>query len=197
MGQEDRRLTFSKIVFFTLVVLGLPILASVTRSLMRGKPDIAWKTLRVYLVPVAIYVTLLLAFTLATPVKVLATGDVQYLDDWSIGVASVRREPHDLDEDYEIDFRLGNRSDKPLQGEKLAVYLLTEDGTRYNAAPEPSTPPFDVVVDPGKSVLTTRKFVLPTNQNRIELVEAREGFRLSWFLIGRSPFDSHTVIQLQ
>jgi len=46
---------------------------------------------------------------------------------------SVRREPHAPDENYEVDFRLANRSNVPLSAPKgLIVYVLTEDGTRYN-----------------------------------------------------------------
>jgi hypothetical protein len=45
--------------------------------------------------------------------------------------------------------------------------------------------------------MTTRKFVLPTNLNRIELVIAREGLQRGWFIIGRHPFDGRTVVQLQ
>jgi hypothetical protein len=59
------------------------------------------------------------------------------------------------------------------------------------------TPPFDVEINPGKSITVTRKFVLPSNLNRVELLAVREGFRLAWFVIGRSPFDGKTVVQLQ
>ncbi len=38
---------------------------------------------------------------------------------------------------------------------------------------------------------------MPSNLNRVELVIAREGVRLGWFLIGRSEFDGRTVIVLQ
>jgi hypothetical protein len=38
---------------------------------------------------------------------------------------------------------------------------------------------------------------MPTNLNRVELVIVREGFRLEWFLIGRTEFDGRTVIMLQ
>jgi hypothetical protein len=155
-------------------------------------------TLRVYLIVVAIYAAFLLATTLALPIQVLAANEAQYSGDWSIAVASVRRTPHDLDEDYELDFRLINRGTRVIRGDShLVVYLLTEDGTRYNPVSGPSTPPFDVEIKPGKSVTTTRKFVMPTNLNRLELVVTRAGFQWGWFIVGRHPLDGRTVVQLQ
>jgi len=190
--------TVSKIVFFLLVALSVPILASIVNSLVGGRRRSAWMTLRVYLILVALYATFLLATTLALPIQVFSAYEAQYSDDWSIAVTSIRRVPHDLDEDYEVDFRMANHGAKPMNGEKnLAAYVLTEDGTRYNASPEPNDPPFDALVKPGKFVSTTRKFVLPTNQNRVELVLVHQGFRLGWFLVGRFPFDGRTVILLQ
>ena len=155
-------------------------------------------TLRVYLVIVAIYAAFLTATTLALPIQVLTANEAQYNGDWSIAVASIRRVPHDVDEDYELDFRLSNRGAKIARGNShLVVYLLTEDGTRVNPAPEPSTPPFDVEIKPGKSVITTRKFVMATNLNRLQLVVTRTGFRWDWFILGRHPLDGRTVVQIQ
>ena len=154
-------------------------------------------TVRFYLIIVAVYATVLLATTLALPIRTINTYEAQYSGDWSIGVASIRRNPHDPDEDYELDFRLSNHGSKIINGEKkLVVYLLSENGTRYDPTPQPSEPPFDTALKPGKSVTTTRRFILPTNQNRVELVIAYAGFRFGWFIIGRTPFDGRTVVML-
>jgi hypothetical protein len=191
-------LNFFDFVFYLLLGMGVLILASVVNSFIGGRRRSAWMTLRVYLVVIAIYAAFLIATTLALPIQVLTANETQYAGDWAIAVSSVRRTPHDLDEDYELDFRLSNRGAKAIRGDsRLAVYLLTEDGTRYNPLPEPSTPPFEVEIKPGKSVTTTRRFVLPTNLNRVQLVVTRTGFRSGWFIIGRHPLDGRTVVQLQ
>jgi hypothetical protein len=191
-------LSFFDLVFYFLAGLGVLILASVINSLIGGRRRSAWMTLRVYLIVVAIYAAFLVATTLALPIQVLTANETQYSGDWSIAVASMRRIPHDLDEDYELDFRLSNRGSKVLHGDShLTVYLLTEDGTRVNPAPEPSAPRFDVEIQPGKSVTTTRKFVMATNLNRLELVVTRAGFRWDWFVVGRHPLDGRTVVQIQ
>jgi hypothetical protein len=191
-------LSFFELLFYFLILFGVPVLISVFRQMAKRRRRSAWKTLRVYLILVAIYAGALIATTLALPIEVIPSTEPQFSGDWSVAVASLRRFPHDLDEDYEVDFRMSNRSKSPIYGPKnLSVYLLSENGTRYDPAPDPSDPPFDTEIKPGKSVTTTRKFVLPTNLYRVELVIARKGFRLGWFIIGRSPFDGRTVLVLQ
>lgn len=187
-----------RLLSYFFVLLSIAALASIARNMVRGKRRSAFMTLRVYLMVVAVYFAVLLATTLALPIQVLTVGDPQFSGDWSITVESVRRVPHDPDEDYEVDFRLSNHGARPIHGEKgLIAYLVGENGTRYSAASQPSSPAFDAVVNPGKSIRTTRKFVLPTNLNRVELVLARGGPRLGWFIIGRTPFDGRTVVHLQ
>jgi hypothetical protein len=191
-------LSFFDLVFYFLAGMGLLVLASVVKSFTSGRRRSAWMTLRIYLIVVAIYTAVLLATTLALPIQVLTASEAQYSGDWSIAVASLRRTPQGLDEDYELDFRLSNRGAKVSHGDShLVVYLLTEDGVRYNPAPEPSTPVFDVEIKPGKSVITTRKFVMPTNLNRLELVVTHTGFHWRWFILGRHPLDGRTVVQIQ
>ena len=188
----------SKFVFYFFAFISVIIIASIVNSLAHRRPRSAFMTFRIYLVLVAIYGTVLVAVTLALPIRTLPMNESQFSGDWSITPVSVRRMPHDLDETYEIDFRLANRSNSDLSGPKgLIVYLLSEDGTRYNPISTPSQPPFSVSVKPRKGITTTRTFIMPTNLNRVELVMAREGFRLGWFLIGRSEFDGRTVILVQ
>lgn len=185
-------------LFYALLFLGVVAIASGLREARRSSSRNVWLGLRVYLVVVAIYATFLLATTLAIPVQVLPLNETQYSGNWSITVASLRRFPHDLDENFELDFRLGNRGSVPIHGDSnLVAYLLGEDGTRYNPVPDPSMPGFDAVIPPGKYVITTRKYVLPSNLNRIQLVVAHQGFRLSWFVIGRTPLDGHTALTVQ
>jgi hypothetical protein len=191
-------LSISKVVFYLLAFLSVLVLASITNSLVNRRPRSAWMTLRIYLVLVAIYGAVLLTTRLALPIRTLPINEPQFSGDWSITPTNVRREPHDLDENYEVDFRIANRSKVPLSAPRgLIVYLLSEDGTRYNPTAAPSEPPFDVPVTSRKAITTTRIFTMPSNLNRVELVMVREGVTFGWFLIGRSEFDGRTVILLQ
>jgi hypothetical protein len=187
----------AKLILYLFALLSLIIIASIINSLAHRRPRSAFMTLRIYLVLIAIYAVALVGTMLALPIRTLPMNEPQFSGDWSITPTNMRRVPHDLDEDYEIDFRLANRSNDTLSGPKgMIVYLLSENGTRYDPVPAPSEPGFDQPVKPRKAITTTRKFVLPTNLNRVELVIGREGLRLGWFLIGRTPFDGRTVIQM-
>jgi hypothetical protein len=186
----------AKVFFFILVGFSVLLLASVTRSLLEKRVRSALKTLRVYLVLVGIYVTVLVGTTLALPLHTLPYTAVLIKNDWTIDATSLRRTPYGKKENFEIDFRMTNRGKTPVKGENLEAYLLGDHGVRFNPAPQPSDPPFTAEVKPGKYLYTTRKFVIPANQERIELVLKEIGFRWEWLMIGGYPFDGRTVIVL-
>jgi hypothetical protein len=189
--------TIAKIFFFILVGFSVLLLASVTRSLLEKRVRSALMTLRVYLILLAVYITALLATTLALPIHTLPYTAVLVKGNWTIDATSLRRVPHGKQEDLELDFRMTNRGGTPLKGENLEAYLLGDHGVRFNPAPtQPSDPPFTAEIKPGKYVYTTRKFTLPAGQERVELVLKEIGFRWEWFMIGGYPFDGRTVIVL-
>jgi hypothetical protein len=184
----------SKIIFFIVVGLGVLLLASVTRSLIEKRVRSALMTLRVYLVVLGVYVTILIGTTLVLPIHTLPYTAVLIKGNWTIDATSLRRAPHGKQEDFEIDFRMTNRGKTPLKGENLEVHLLGDHGVRFYPAPQPSDPPFTAEIKPGKYLYTTRKFTLPAGQQRIELVLKEIGFRWQWFMIGGYPFDGRTVV---
>ncbi len=185
-------------IFFAFALFTVLFLVSVTRSLLQRRKRAAGRSVRVYALIASLYGVFLVTTTLSLPLQIIPITDPQFAGDWSIGVDSIRRTPHDLDEDYELDFRMGNRGTKVLHGDSsLIVYLLSENGTRYDPWPKPNKPGFDVDVKPGKHVTTTRRFSLPSNQGRLQLMIKREGFQWTWFVIGRTPFDGHAVVTIQ
>jgi hypothetical protein len=186
----------AKILFFTIVGFSVLLLASVTRSLIEKRVRSALMTLRVYLVLLAIYVTVLVGTTLTLPIHTLPYTAVLIKGDWTIDATSIRRTPHGKQENLELDFRMTNRGKTPVKGENLDAWLLGDHGVRFNPAPQPSDPPFTAEIKPGKYLYTTRKFTLPAGQERIELVLKEIGFRWEWFMIGGYPFDGRTVIVL-
>jgi hypothetical protein len=184
----------SKIFFFIIVGFSFLLLASVTRSLLEKRVHSALMTLRVYLILLAFYLAILVATTMALPIQTLPSTAVLIKGDWTIDATSLRRTPHGNKEEYEIDFHMTNRGRKPVKGEPLDAYLIDDHRTRFNPEPQPSDPPFTAEVKPGKYLYTTRKFVLPANEQRVVLVLKEIGFRWEWFMIGSYPFDGRTVI---
>ena len=186
----------AKILFYIIVAFSVLLLASVTRSLIEKRIRSALMTLRVYLVLLAIYVTVLVGSTLALPIHTLPYTAALVKNDWTIDATSIRRSPRGKQEDLEIDFRMTNRGKTPIKGENLEAYVLVDHGVRFNPAPQPADPPFTAEIKPGKYLYTTRKFTIPAGQERIELVLKEIGFRWQWFMIGGYPFDGRTVIVL-
>ncbi len=191
-------MTLFEIVFWVCIGLSVPILGGIILAFLSGRRRTAWATLRVWLVCVVIYAAALEGTSsIAVPYQVFNVNESMYDGDWSVGIAGVRRTPHDLDEIYEVDLKIGNRGKKPIHGDKrLVVWLERQDGTRYDGTFEPGNPPLDTEVAPGKFVITTMKFPLPTNLNGVRLNIGYRGFHLRWLIIGRTPFDGRTVIQL-
>jgi hypothetical protein len=187
---------FSKIFFFVIVGFSVLLLASVTRSLLEKRTRSALMTLRVYLILLAVYITVLLATTLSLPIHTLPYTAVLMKGDWTIDATSMRRIPQGKKEDLELDFRMTNRGKTPLKGENLEAYVLGDHGVRFNPEPQPSDPPFTAEIQPGKYLYTTRKFIIPAGQERVELVLKERGFRWEWFMVGSYPFDGRTVIVL-
>jgi len=188
--------TLAKIFFFILIGFSVLLLASVTRSLLEKRVRSALMTLRVYLFLLGVYITAVLATTLALPIHTLPYTAVLMKGNWTIDATSMRRTPHGKYEDLELDFRMTNRGKTPLKGQKLEAHLLGDHGVRFNPAPQPSDPPFTAEIQPGKYLYTTRKFTIPAGQQRVELVLKETGFRWEWFMIGGYPFDGRTVIVL-
>lgn len=191
-------MTTFEVVFWICIGLSVPILIGIFAAFLSGRYRTGWATLRVYVLCVVVYAAVLEGTSaIAVPYQVLGVSDTMYDGDWGVGVNSVRRTPHDLDEDYEIDLRLMNRGKKPIAGDpRLIAFLQQEDGTRYDGMAEPGMPPLSTTVGPGKTVFTTFKYSLPTNLNRVRFNVAYKGFHLGQLIIGRTPFDGRTVIQI-
>jgi hypothetical protein len=137
-------LTFFDLVFYVLVLISIPITISIIRAFATRRARTGWAILKMYLLVLAVYATVLVSTSLALPIRVLPVGEAQFSGDWSIAAFSLRRLPHNLDEDYEVDFRLYNRGTSGVHGlSGLTVYLVDENGVRYNTEPQPSSPPFD------------------------------------------------------
>jgi hypothetical protein len=188
-------MNYAEMLFLLLVLSSILVWAW---ALVRGGSRSAWPVIRAWLIGVAFYSVLLLATTLSLPIRTLTLDEPQYAGDWSIAITNVHRIPDGVNERYELEFRLSNAGTKAIHGEShLVAYLLSDDGTRYDAASQPRFPPFDSLLGPGRSIATKRVFVLPKNLNRVELVLAKQGFRMGWFIIGRTPFDGRAVVHLQ
>ena len=153
--------------------------------------------LRMYLGLVVIYLAIVLATKFGQPILMLSEGESFFDGDWRLTVENASPQNDRLTE-YEISFRLSNLGTrKSIREMGVVAYVLDEKGKRYDAVPDRLVPPFDIPMPPGKSLRTSRRFYVPHNAGRLELVITRPGFSWRWFVIGRTPLDGHTVMHIE
>lgn len=172
-----------------LLLLALVTLVSLVGAgiaALRGRFAAARATLLRIGLGAAIYFGLAIVVSLLRPARELHVGDEQCFDDWCLTVTDVRRRPDGPLERLEVTLRLSSRARGAPQRERgTVVYLVDAGGRRFDPLPSPDEPPLDVLLQPGESVLTKRRFELPAGAEGVGLVYTMEGgFPIQWFVIG-------------
>ena len=143
---------------------------------VRGRRVQARRRLTVVAVSAAAYMAVVTIGSLAAPRRVIALGADQCADDWCIAVATIDRPDGAAQPAYRVTFKLSSRAGRVSQRERFVVaYLLDSTGRRYNAAPAGGQPPFDTLLRPLESIVTTRTFAVPATAAGLGVVVAREG----------------------
>lgn len=143
---------------------------------VRGRRVQARRRLTVVAVGAAAYMTVVTMVSLAAPRRVVAIGADQCADDWCLAVATIDRPDSAAQPAYRVAFKLSSRAGRVSQRERFVVaYLLDSAGRRYDAAPAAGQPPFDTLLRPLESIVTTRTFAAPAAAAGLGVVVAREG----------------------
>ncbi len=153
---------------------------------VRGERRRARRTLGRLLAAAAIYMTFVVALSLAVPRRVARIGERECFDDWCVAVEGFRREARDGRAAYRVELRLASRALRVTQRERnLAVYLTDERGRRWDAVDAKTAAPFDVALGPGDSVVVSRTFVAPADAGPVGLAVTHEGgFPVGWLIAG-------------
>jgi len=160
------------VVFLAAVVTG----AIVAIRLLRGRRREAAGLLRRGAIGLAGYLAVVVIVSLVSPRRVVALGEDRCSDDWCIAVAEVVKEPWPGDSAYRVTLRLSSRArGMPQRETGIAVYLVDEAGHRFDHDAEPSSPPFDVRLQPGEAVTTARRFRVSGQKGSLGVVVAHEG----------------------
>lgn len=133
-----------------------------------------------------IYFTIVVVISILLPRKIVAIGENQCFDDWCAAVDRVDRSRTGANVSYTVAIRLNSRARRVAQRENnLSVYITGTSGERYEALPDATAVPFNVLLHPGESVATNRTFVVPANIPAPALVITHAGgFPIGWFIIG-------------
>jgi hypothetical protein len=189
-------MTIFDLIFILCFLAAAIVLFLAAIAAIRGYCDQALARLRKLGVCMAIYMGIVLAAGLAQPRQIYCPGDTQCFDDWCIAVETFTRTP----ESIEVELRLSSRAKRVPQGEKgTVVYLVDSRGQRYDPAPGSVTIPFDTLLEPGESVLATRRFVVSDKAGGVGLIYRHDGgFPIGSFIIGQNTwFHGPPIVELK
>ena len=182
-------------LFLLLVLVSIGTFITAAVSGLRGQGERARRIVLWWMLCAAIYLTVVMVVSIVRPRRVYAIGDMQCFDDWCITVTDARR-----GQPYEVSLRLSSRAKRVPQGEKgTVVYLTDAAGHRYNPLPDPAAVAFDTQLQPGESVMATRRFEVPGDARDVGLIYTHEGgFPIGWLIIGEGGwFGKRPVVMLR
>jgi hypothetical protein len=163
-------------LFIVVVLASVVTVLTVLINLVRGRRQQAARLLAKYGVCLAIYLSVVILVSLASPQRVLGLGENRCSDDWCIAVEDIARSTSPLGAEYVVTFRMSSRARRASQRENgVVVYLVDQKGRRYGPAEDPAAVPFNVLLQPGQAVTTIRRFSVSNGSGKLGVVVSREG----------------------
>ncbi|HTS74613.1 MAG TPA: hypothetical protein VMG40_00330 [Bryobacteraceae bacterium] len=186
-------MSFFDLLFLAVVLVSLVTLICAAAMAISGRARPALGVLKIWAVAAAAYLAVATAVKLALPVQTFHVGEIQCEDDWCFTVAAARRVAPD---NYEVTLRLSSRALRVAQRNRngFTVSVVDVSGTRYPALANEGETPFDILLQPGESVTTTRNFRIRAQASRLGLVVGKSGWNPAWLIIGREPFEKTVVL---
>jgi hypothetical protein len=148
----------------------------------------ALRILRRVAIGAAAYLAIVVLVSLFVRPREYQLHEPRCFDDWCITVNGAIRHPSPpfQGSNIMVSLRLANRARGSPMGEKgTVVYLVDEDGHRYDPLHDPIAFPFEEKLPPGRSVPTFRYINVPDDGRRVGLVYTHEGgFPIERLIIG-------------
>lgn len=184
---------------FILVVLATAatLLAAAALALF-GNTRGASSLLKAYGLFLATYFVIVIVVSLFAQPRTFRVGEPQCYDDWCIAVEHVTRSTGEHASVYDVTLRYFSRARGITQRERnVTVYLIDEQGRRYDPDASSATVPFDRLLQPGESVTAARVIKTPPDAHVRGVVVAHEGgFPITWFIIGVGPFRQPPLVEV-
>jgi hypothetical protein len=191
-------MTIFDLLFLLLALVAIITLIVAVGSAVSGRLSRSLRIMRRLGIGVAIYLAIVLIVAIASPQKIYKIGDPQCFDDWCITVSKATRSEAGVRSQYDIALEIHSRAKRAPQRERgTVVYLADERKRRFDPLPDATNVPLDVTVQPGESVTASRKFDLPVDARRVDLIYTAEGgFPIGWFIIGENHLFKKPVVRL-
>lgn len=177
------------LLFLAVLLLSTVTLISTAILAISGHARGALRILRIWGISATAYLGTAAAVSFSLPLKVFHLGDIQCEDDWCLAVERAVRISPNI---YEVTLRMINQAQRVAQRNNnvLIVYLTDDRGARYPSLPAPDAPAFNTQLQPGETVVTTRRFNVPPDARDLGLIIGPQ----RWLpIIGREPFQKTIV----
>lgn len=187
-------------LFLLLVLVAMATLVTAAVGVLRGQFSRAGRIVRRLGVGVGVYLAVVIAVSIVTPRRVYRVGDAQCFDDWCMAVVGHGWIEPSPSRRYETSLELSNRAKRVPMGEKgTVVYLTDAQGRRYNPVSDPADVSLDTVLQPGESIVVSRRFDVPRDAAGLGLVYTHEGgFPIGWLIISEGGwFQEPPIVRLE
>jgi hypothetical protein len=183
-------------LFLLLLLVAIATVLTAAVMALSGRMAGAWRLLKRLGVGVAAYMVVVIAASAIGPRREYGLGEKQCFDDWCIAVVGARRVTATSGAGYDVSLQMSNRGKRRPMGERGTVaYLVDEQGRRYDARAGAGTVPFDTLLQPGESALSTVRFDVPPESGNVGLVYTHaHGFPIGWFIISEGGWLSQPPI---
>ena len=185
-------------LFLLLVLVTIVTLLTAAVLAMAGRGARALRLLRRLGLGVIVYMAVVIAASAVIPRREYRRGENQCFDDWCIAVVGAQRVPASSGSALAVSLRLSNRGKRRPMGERGTVaYLVDAQGRRYDPVADGDTVPFDTILQPGTSAMSTLRFDVPSTVDQRGLVYTHaHGFPIGWFIISEGGWFSQPSIML-
>jgi hypothetical protein len=186
-------------LFLLLALVTVITLITAAACAVAGKWARAGRILRRLGMGAAVYFAVAVVVSIVGQRREYHVGDPQCFDDWCITVVDAQRAATPHDSPLEVSLRLTNRAQRVPMGEKgTVVYLTDAQGRRYDPQADSIEVPLETKLQPGQSVIATRRFAVPRDAQGVGLIYTHEGgFPIEWLIISEGGwFQKPPIVHL-
>ena len=160
---------------FLAIAAVLSLLLSAALAVRRNF-RLAKRIARISLGGLAVWIVLANSISALTPRTIVNVGETYCMDIKCLGIDDVATQPHASNTTYKLNAHFFNDANTvKLSFKNVALYLVDERGRRFPLVSNPSTTPYDALLDPGQSIKTTLTFDVASDVRQLFLTWEETG----------------------
>lgn len=182
--------TIFDLLFLVLVFATVVSLVTAASLAARRQFGYSRRVLGGLFIGTVVYFATIVLVSLCLPRQIGSLGENQCFDDICIAIDGFSRRTEGAASVYEVSARISNRARGAAERERNLVMYLTDDKhRRFDAILNAADVPFNVLLNPGDSVIVKRTFRLPGDStNTFASITHEGGFPIRWLIIGETAW---------